>query len=437
MTSTLFRFSCPPPVWAGMWLLFAGLMGASLLIGRALNLAWIVLALAALFAVICPHAPPPPSHALSSGDALHRRAIRWIGWAAALGLALKLGAQVYWGTVGSDLAMELNSLVVVGAAWALTVRRRPDPSGKCALYWAAWGAAAVAIYQSHQFANLHVESALPTNAVNWAAAQGLLMVVLLVGVVDRTSSLSVRWVAGMGLLCLTLALFISARRGTYFALLWTLLVLGRQAWQGIKRGGASRRQAILATGVAVVVWAAVALTPLMADSIGRLVSARSEFVHAVDHGASQTAAVSSVASRMFLAMEGMASVAQSPWLGIGPAGHDALLKDLMPTTVAYVFHFHNEYVDIGVTYGVLGLVSILCVPLTLLFAAWQLRAAMPVQALGMSGFALAHLVSGLSNTNTFHNFYQTLFAICLVLTLLVWPDGAGQAGDNIGAAPRG
>jgi len=87
---------------------------------------------------------------------------------------------------------------------------------------------------------------------------------------------------------------------------------------------------------------------------------------------------------------------------------------------APLFHLHNEYLQAWVAYGVAGLLASLCFPMGLLLAGFLLRHAAPAPALAMAGLGLVHFFSGLSNVNTFHNYYGTVFAVCVALPFLTF-----------------
>jgi O-antigen ligase len=403
----------------GVGLVFCGLMAASLLVSRALNVAWIALVLlAALMAW-----RSVQSKALPAPQPAHLQSIRWVGLCAVLALMLKLLPQMYWGVLGRKVSMELNVLLAVGVAWGLTLRGAlPARKSLDVLLGCFLIAALLAIWQCHVYVIGGLNEVLPTNAVNWAAGMALLLVVALAGALMPALDLRTRWLSGLAVLALSLALFMSGRRGAYFALLWAGAWLAWRGLRALRQPGARRRTALMSLIVVLLAWGAAAVTsPLMRESVGRMVLGGQEYKQSIGSESASPAAVGSVGTRLFLAAEGMTVVASSPWWGVGPEGHDGVLRRLMPTTVDFMYHFHNEYVDVLVNYGAWGLLGFLCVPLALLLTAWRLRHDMPARAVVISGLALTHLVSGLSNVNTFHNYYQTLYAICLVLALVDWP----------------
>jgi O-antigen ligase len=407
---------CRRPFLDGFWLLFSTLLAAGLLFAKALNLAWILMAVTALVVGTISRRGQRRQVLSAKEGAV----IAGLAGAAFLTLVLKLLPQIYWGVAGRKVSFELNALAAVGVAWCLSVRA----GQRVRLSWLiSVGLCTVAVWAlPAAYEGVLRDGPLPTQGVNLAASMGLLLCVVLGTVVRRDAPMIDRGWALAAVLALVAVIVVSGRRGAYLTVLWTLGVLVTCAWGGLRASG-RRVGPVLAAGVVTValVTAAAGTTGWLQEPVNRLFRAANETQQSLQGTGEHPKAVGSVGIRLYLASLGLHAVWASPWSGIGPAGHEAVLQSAASQTDGYKFHFHNEYLDGWVKYGVLGLLSTLVMPLALLGAAWYLRSAHANRALVLAGLGLTHMVGGLSNVNTFHNYYQTMFALCLVLGLLAEP----------------
>jgi len=393
-----------------LWLSFlavAGLFAWAPLSSRALNLAWILL----FFLVVCMFVLHGVFGQRKAGRSVLSVAAKTVFLCFSLGLTFKLLGQWYWGVLGEKISFELNAVVAAGVALAICFL--PARSARVAFVWFGLaGFSITALWAAVNF-SLHGDVALPTNAVNWGAGVALILCVISAWAFSHQPAPWGRYLAvGLALL-LVLAVFVSGRRGAFFSILWAigLGVLGLFRSSVVT----FRRPAIwLATGIALVlVSSSIWLSPnLVSSSIDRLllgVKEASSFVTAAQD--ERFVPSGSVDTRLYMYKQAVEVLKNHPLEGAGPQKKLDLQVDL--------FHLHNEYLDAWVAYGILGLLAALILPAGLVIAGWRVRTADPGLAWMLIGVGFSHFTSGLSNVNTFHNYYQTIFAIAVVLPFLL------------------
>ncbi len=125
---------------------------------------------------------------------------------------------------------------------------------------------------------------------------------------------------------------------------------------------------------------------------------------------------------------GLRATSGSTLFGLGADGRQEVIKRAELDMSEPLFHLHNEYLQAWVAYGIPGLIAGLSFPLGLFVAGVSMRRHSPGAALALVGLGLVHFVSGLSNVNTFHNFYTSVFAVCVVMPFLMFRQGDGFGG---------
>jgi O-antigen ligase len=272
----------------------------------------------------------------------------------------------------------------------------------------------------------------PTNAVNWGAGMALIVCVALSLVIHQGTNKQSQGFAVLSVLVFSLAIFVAGRRGAFFAILWC----GTVGSYFFVRVFALTRQTtcrllVLPTFLVVVSLAALLAKDQLAAPLDRVMVAASEVkAMAGDEFDRALALRSSVGSRFHMIELGLEAGLASPWVGVGADGLARVVKRAEIDVQASLFHLHNEYLQAWVAYGVAGLIASLCFPIGLLLAGFLLRRAAPAPALAMAGLGLVHFFSGLSNVNTFHNYYGTVFAVCVALPFLTFvPRPTGDRSD--------
>lgn len=398
----------PLLIWAG---LFAWAPQSS----RSLNLAWILLFgfLVVLFL-------------LRFGNRQqrdHRSALavaaKTVVFFFFTGLSIKLLAQWHWGGPVQKISFELNALAASCVSLAICILPSRQDAAKV-IWLGLAGFCTVALFTAMDF-SLRGDSALPTNAVNWGAGVALVLCIL-PGWVALQPPASARSYLSIGLvMLLVLAVFVSARRGAFFSIFW---VIGLGALGMIHTHAITirRRAALLvAAGSAVLVsgtiWMSPSLLEVPIDRLREGVREVSGFAAAagdesfVPRGAMDT--------RLYIYSQAMKLIQTDPWEGVGPQAKRELVRTIEERLQAQLFHLHNEYLDAWVAYGVPGLLASLMFPAGLMLAGWRLRKTTAGPAWMLLGVGLSHFTSGISNVNTFHNYYQTMFAVVVVLPFLL------------------
>lgn len=392
---------------------------------RALNLAWVLLFLLVVAVFV-----------LRFGFQHQRDFLNGMAPAArvmfilfSVGLLLKLLAQVYWGAFGQDISFELNAWVAALAAWMLC--RMPVKLVSALIVFALTGFAVVAMLTVVHTVTGGGSAAMPTNAVNWAAGLALILC-LGAGGLMLLRPYSARWLVVLcAVVLLMLSIFISNKRGAYFAILWVVILgvsgLTKSAGENTRRISSF---AVLAAGVLLVGGMALLTPELLRKPIDNiLLGARqaSGFFAAFNDKAFLPSG--NVDARLYMYRVAMDQIFVHPFMGIGPQGKMALVHTLEERLHAPLFHLHSEPIDAWVAYGLPGLLSGVMFSAGLVFSGLRLRKTAGGPGVMLLGIGLSHFFSGLSNVNTFHNYYQTMFALAAVLPYLL-ANTSGQ-GDSV------
>lgn len=335
------------------------------------------------------------------------------------GLLIKLLAQWHWGVPGQEISFELNAMVAAFVALALARLRFEELPA--VIVWLALTGFAVVALKTAIALSLSGDVALPTNAVNWSAGLAL-MLCICAGFVFTQRPTSAGWYLMIGaVILLALAVFISSKRGSFFAIFW-VMVLGLSSVLRMPRSSAGWMQLYFpVVGVLLLLSSIAWLNPgLFKQPVENLVTAAREVSKFVDAaGDKDFLPEGSLDTRLYIYRLATDQIGHHPLLGIGLQGKQELVRSIEQRLQVPLFHLHSEPLDAWVAYGLPGLVSTLMLPLGLIVAGWQLRKIGPGSGLMLTGAGLSHFFSGLSNVNTFHNYYQTMFALAVVLPFLI------------------
>ena len=343
-----------------------------------------------------------------------------------LGLVLMIVMRLYWSEPVRGVSFELTALVAAAVSLVFATSWTANEQHRKTVTTGIFVASLLALVQGYGY--MFTGHPGPTNPVNWGAGMALMVCIALSLVIHQRTNRQSQWLAALGVLVFSLAIFVAGRRGAFFAIFWCGTVgscffvrnfaLTRQT---------TRRLWVLPTFLVVVFLAVLLAKDQLAAPLDRVMNAASEVkAMAGDQTDRALALRSSVGSRVHMLELGLEAGSASPWVGVGADGLARVVKRAELDVQAPLFHLHNEYLQAWVAYGVAGLLASLCFPVGLVVAGFLLRRAAPAPALAMAGLGLVHFFNGLSNVNTFHNFYGTVFAVCVALPFLTFVQKAAQ-----------
>jgi O-antigen ligase len=347
------------------------------------------------------------------------RALTILMAAFLLGFASMIAMKLYWSEPVRGVSFELNAVVAVSISMVFARFWAADAWHQTTVGVGIVVASLLALAQGYGY--MFMDHSGPTNAVNWGAAMALFLSLAISMVVGNHAKRS-QWFAVIGVFFLVLAIFVGGRRGAFFSILWCAMVGGYLFCRNLalNRQTARRLLALLAFLVVVSLGALWANDPLVA-SLGRVMAAAADVKAIAGHGPDPSQLLQgSVGSRFHMLNLGLEAGSVSPWVGMGADGLARVVQRAELDLQAPLFHLHNEYLQAWVAYGVVGLLATLCFPVGLMVAGFLLRRAAPAPALAMAGLGLAHFFSGLTNVNTFHNYYGMVFAVCVALPFLTF-----------------
>ncbi len=413
--------------WTVLWFVPAILLSLSPVSAKTLNIAWILMFLIAVGLAARLWLRRSQSADVSEPDRVAKTLLLFF----LAGLVTKLGVQVYWAEVGKSLAFELNALTAAAMAWVISrARLQHVPRALVLTAMAVFAGLAVKLAWDYPGSD---GTALPTGAVNWAAGVAAMLCLSLGLAFCFRPSAPHGVFAIVVTLALALALFLVARRGAYFALLW-VLVVGLVSLFRASRHKLSRKQLLASVLGCLMIGAVLALVApeRIMQPFDRVIVGFKEGTRFFEAPPGATGPPQgSVGVRLHTYRFAMESIAAAPWLGASLEGKNRLVAQVESQVREPLFHFHSEYLDVLIAYGVPGLVASLCFPLGLVVAAWRVRRTEPRLSLMLTGLGLTHFFGGLTDVNTVRNYYQTLFAACVVLPFFWLPLIARR-----GLAPR-
>lgn len=407
---------------SGVLVLFVVLIALTPVSSKAINLAWILAVLVAIGLLArSSTAKDLPAELQDFRPALTVLAAFFI-----CGLLLKIGMQMFWGEPVRGVAFETTAAASAGVSWVMAARWRNKRLYLSLLAGALLIASGGALLQAYGYT--YAGHAGPTNAVNWGAGLALFMCIALAVSVHEQSNTRDKWLVVLSLLGLSLALIVAGRRGAFFAILW-VVVWGAHFWlRGVRnRGSMSIR--VWAPFLVVMTTITIVLAskePLPAP-VQRIVSTVEEVSLRLGggHGSGDLSS-GTLGPRFYQYEQGLKAGAASPVWGLGAEERSRLIKIAEADLEEALFHMHNEYLQAWVAYGVPGLLGVLCFPVGLVVAGWKLRRKAPALSLALTGLGSVHFVSGLTNVNTFHNYYSSVFAVSVVACFLFLPCMTGE-----------
>lgn len=384
---------------------------------KAINLAWIFIVGFALWLLV--------SRAYQTDITSNFLNLRWalfvlVGFFV-LGLCLKIGMMLYWGESIRDVSFELSAAVAAAIALGIVCcwQARPDHMTMLAGVFSV--AAILALIQGYGYMFKHHPG--PTNAVNWGAGIGLFMCLALAITAHQEARFRDKTFSMVALIFFSMAIFVAGRRGVFFAIIWAMVV---GSYFGFRNVFWSKAVAIRVILPVVVLVGAIGVSLFSSDRLSapvdRVVEAMNEVSQIIDREEDSGDHLrGSLHARFHLLELGVDAASASPLVGLGAEARALLIKRAESDMKAPLFHMHNEYMQAWVAYGIPGLLGALCFPIGLVMAGLLIRRKARALGLALTGMGLVHFVSSLSNVNTFHNYYSTVFAVCVVLPFLLLP----------------
>ncbi|MDM7950136.1 O-antigen ligase [Hydrogenophaga sp.] len=411
-----FRFSSLRNlIESGALALLAVLIALTPVSSKAINLAWILVVVMVIWLLA------RSSKAKDLPHDLHdlRTSLALLSAFFVGGLLLKIGMQLFWGEPVRGVAFEMTAAAAAGASWAMVAQWRTKPIHLSLLAGALLVASGLAILQAYGYT--YAGHAGPTNAVNWGAGLALFMCIALAISVHGQANRRDRWMLVLSLLGLSLALIVAGRRGAFFAILWAV-AWGVYFWIRGARNRGSMSIRVWSPFLVVIPILTIALTstkPLPAP-VQRIVATVEEVSLRLGGGyGSGDVSSGTLGPRFYQYEQGLKAGAASPVWGLGAEGRSRLIKIAEADLAGALFHMHNEYLQAWVAYGIPGLVGALCFPVGLVVVGWRLRGSAHPLSLALTGMGAVHFVSGLTNVNTFHNYYTSVFAVAVVVPFLL------------------
>lgn len=346
-----------------------------------------------------------------------------------LGLILMIVMRLYWSEPVRGVSFEATALVAATVSLVFATCWTANEQHRKTLRAGFFVASLLALAQGYGY--MFTGHPGPTNPVNWGAGMALMVCIALSLVINQGSKNESSWLTVLGVLAFSLAIFVAGRRGAFFAILWCGMVGSYFFIRNFSSTWQTTRPLLVLPTVLVLLLIALLAKDRLAAPLDRVIVAASE-VRAMVGGESDRALalLGSVGSRVHMLELGIEAGSASPWVGVGADGLARVVKRAELDVQAPLFHLHNEYLQAWVAYGVAGLIASLCFPIGLVVAGFLLRRAAPAQALAMAGLGLVHFFNGLSNVNTFHNFYGTVFAVCVALPFLTFaPKATGECAE--------
>ena len=169
------------------------------------------------------------------------------------------------------------------------------------------------------------------------------------------TALRIGWLLAVALSAIVV--FITQTRGAWLALLIALLVASAGATLHFRKRLAQHWKWLLAA-LAFLALATALLTPLAADIVTNRVGYESEVVEMLLNGEVENLPYSSIGIRIHTWRAGWEFFLQHPVLGWGGNGRTLVIAHTpwLPDSVKREFgHLHNSYLELLVSYGVMGL----------------------------------------------------------------------------------
>ncbi len=393
------------------------MLGFSSISTRAAGAAWLCLSLAGVLAWLgARRAAPAQPDGLEAMPADVRAARGWL-WACAAAWALMAIPTAYWSGPWPERHPQWRLLIGALGVWLLLRHHKPSTR-----QLQAWGhAAALSSVLAYVWVVTLSSDAAPTNRIPWMAGLSLLACALLTmsysvaGVAMQTRRW---WLAASALMGVTVLL--SGVRGSWpLLLVWPLALWGmhrsdRPLWQGAWRWLLPLLAALFIGGLQT--------TPDKDNPFLRMQNVVEETGLQEQGAAIRYDSSSGV--RLGLYKIGLIHSAETSWLGVGPEGNKRLIREALidlgaPGLIQSIGHWHSDWLNPAVEFGLLGFVGYLAFAAGLSIASRRLAMCSTGQtsAVGMAALLAMHLLTGLSNMNLAHNYYPTLLSIsaCLLM----------------------
>lgn len=352
-------------------------------------------------------------------------------WLIITGIALliRLLAAGYWHEGWQDRHAEFRLFLAAWASYGFLQHEFSEQTGLLVqrtyltlhgLALGSWGGLALLLaYGTEQ---------LPTYPIPWAVVMALISALLLAHATMASAgrtSLRLFWFTGaLGALFAALG---SGKRGAFvIVLIWLAYGIAAACWywqssEGRPRPVRLKGKAVVAILLVVLVSAGLNNTVLQ-KPIQSVESGIAEFSTALSDS-SQATVNTSVGARIYLWRRSAEALTTCSWLGCGAVARRAMIhawgEETQSPMILSLSHVHNQFLNDLLDHGLPGLLS------TLLYVgglAWLARKSRQqghaVCAWTLGGFAIIHVISGLSNVNFLHNYYTSALSLLIALTLI-------------------
>lgn len=394
-----------------------GALAFSSLNTKAMGLAWVVITLTGLWALI--------RHVRLSGPHPITPWIRIWVMAAVWGFVFKTVPLLYWSDPWVERHGEIRLLLGAAGIWGLLQWRRLDRTSFARIADALTLSSALGLI----WVVLYGRSAVTTHPIPWAGALAMISACLLAMALQSDFPAWQRklWLAGGSLA--VMAVLASQSRGAYGIVLWWMGAAVVHAWKRPHHPAALTKKSsmhvlgariLFTTALVAGLWA-LSYSPIFQRS-SQSIQEAIEQIRLSDQSI-EAGANSSVGARLYMWTRSIESIQASPWIGLGHDGRKKALaqwaEDAKSTEIKQLGHVHNEYLNQMIDHGLWGLASQLVYLLAWAGMIIQLRRARhAMAALSLGGIAFVHFTSSFSNVNFSHNYYTA--ALSLFISLSLW-----------------
>ncbi|MFC0179626.1 O-antigen ligase family protein [Thorsellia kenyensis] len=262
-----------------------------------------------------------------------------------------------------------------------------------------------------------------TNQIPWAA--GISIVSLSIHIL-MLQNLNNKWWQLLGWcnsLLILLTIFNIGVRGSYFYIVWLAFLM-------ISSLFVIYRKKITLKSITIIVIIFFGLILLLSffgqgilnNGLQRIEMAMVEIKKFIELGAN--GANTSVGARLHMWSESIQFIKTDFWLGHGKDTTVEIIKEIGMTANSSIIkglnQVHNEFIQAILTYGILGIISLLLYPAALIYFAWLIRIDKPSISISLIGVVFLFLTAGMTNANTYHNYFGTAFSISIGLIMSLY-----------------
>lgn len=259
-----------------------------------------------------------------------------------------------------------------------------------------------------------------TNQIPWAAGVSILSCVLQVSMLQRIEKFWYQIFGWVSLIFIAIAIFIYGVRGSYFYIIW-LPCFAISYMFFLNKHKRITRYWFLSILFISFILCYLCYLNFSQTGLSKIYMAYFEiknFIISPERGAN-----SSVGARLYMWINSLQYFYENPILGLSKAKVIEMINKFALTANAGIMlglnHLHNEYLQALLSYGIIGLFSFLLYPLGVFFIGFKLRKFHPQASIGLFGMFFLFITASMTNTNTYHNYFSTLFSLSIGLVFVV------------------